>query len=163
MERRDAEEVVTLLKAAVGGRVEEDQLEFFRAAMSKLDYDKALAAATKGAGIWRYFPSWSQFREMYGGFEEEDRRERERVEREKEEVAARTGKREIPFWVRRWIAARFLYARFDREKDLRPFREQGIRVDQRDPASLEWMPDDEWSEEGLRVSDRDVWFTLAST
>ncbi len=60
----------------------------------------------------------------------------------------------IPHWVRRWIAARYLYARFGKDQDLRAFREQGGEVD---PRTTDWMPDGEWDEEAEHVTDKDVW------
>lgn len=56
---------------------------------------------------------------------------------------------EAPLWVRRWLCARYLFAKFDREQDMRRFREQ----DQWAHPSLEVMPDGEWEEQALLISD----------
>lgn len=59
----------------------------------------------------------------------------------------------IPFWVRRWVAARFLYDRFGRPRDLRIFPEQ---ADYSDPLA-EQMPETEWMKEAAHISEKDVW------
>lgn len=58
----------------------------------------------------------------------------------------------LPLWVKRWVCARYLYARFGRERDMRTFPEQ------RDWAGPEGalMPPGEWVEEAQRISDRDA-------
>jgi hypothetical protein len=68
----------------------------------------------------------------------------------------RTPSRELPMWVKRWTAARYLYGRFGREQDMRIFPEQ------RDSHALgEMMPAGEWVEEGAKVRDKDVWQAIA--
>jgi hypothetical protein len=62
----------------------------------------------------------------------------------------------VPLWVRRWVAARYLYAMFGKEQDLRPFREQGDWATQ----DGERMPADAWLEEAEHVTDDRVWRTL---
>ena len=58
----------------------------------------------------------------------------------------------LPLWVKRWVCARFLYAKFGRERDMRTFPEQ-----------REWsgpeerlMPAEEWVEEANKITDRDA-------
>jgi hypothetical protein len=65
MNEEQAQEVVLLIRAATGGRVEENTVNYFTAAMQVLDYDLALAAATVGTITWRRFPSWAEFKEVY--------------------------------------------------------------------------------------------------
>jgi hypothetical protein len=60
-----AQEVVLLIRAATGGRVEENTVTYFTAALQALDYDLGLAAATVGTITWRKFPSWAEFKEVY--------------------------------------------------------------------------------------------------
>lgn len=65
MTSAEATEVVTLLRAATGGRVDEMTLDYFNAALLPLDYSIALSTATTGATVWRFFPSWAEFKEIY--------------------------------------------------------------------------------------------------
>jgi hypothetical protein len=66
----------------------------------------------------------------------------------------------MPFWVKRWCAARFLHERFGKEQDFRYFDEQKEWLTP-DELRLGRMPDDAWVEEAERVSDQEVWkFTL---
>jgi hypothetical protein len=160
MNEHQASQIVNLMKASVGGRAERDALDYYSARLPQLDYQTALSAATTGSSVWRRFPSWSEFFELYraeqksrgGGSEEREQRERD------QEILRIRRKHEIPFWVKRFIASRFLYARFGKERDLRPFKEQQPYVD----PSGEFMPDDAWIGEAHRVSDRDVWSSLGS-
>jgi len=65
MTEAQAEEVVMLIRAATGGRADENTVNYFAAAMQVLDYDLALAAASVGTITWRWFPSWAEFKEVY--------------------------------------------------------------------------------------------------
>jgi hypothetical protein len=56
-----------------------------------------------------------------------------------------------PFWVKRWICARMLYSRFDREQDMRRLPEQGDYGD----LTQELMPEQEWVEEANRLDDKE--------
>jgi hypothetical protein len=67
-------------------------------------------------------------------------------------------KKEMPTWVKRWVCARFLYARFGRERDERPFREQ----EQFCGPTREYMPPIEWAEEAKAVSSREAWDAIGS-
>lgn len=156
MTEQQANEIVTLIRAACASRVEDDTIAYFGARLSALDYEAALSAATMGTVSWRRFPSWADFNEMYQAQRKLRQPSGEQREREKEHRSS--GVREIPFWVRRWIAARFLFFRFGKERDLRSFREQEIIVG---PVP-EFMPDGEWSEEAEQVSDKEVWGSLTS-
>lgn len=156
MERHEAEEVVSLLKAATGGRVEADQTEFFAAALTRLDYEQAMSAAVKGTITWQRFPSWAQFREMYAAGAP-----REELAKTLNMPAEEEKGRVIPRWVRRWIAARFLFTRWGRDQDMRPFQEQGPRLTSL-AGEIEWMPEGEWDDVADEVSDRDVWGSLGA-
>lgn len=158
MTEQQANEIVLLIKASCASRVEEDTLAYFSAKLSVLDYTSALSAATMGTVSWRRFPSWAEFHEMYRAQQQLKKSSGEQREREKQYRP--TGVREIPFWVRRWIAARFLFFRFGKERDLRPFPEQEIVVGP--PSLVDFMPDGEWNEEAEQVSDKEVWGSITS-
>lgn len=58
----------------------------------------------------------------------------------------------LPLWVRRWIVARYLFARFGRDQDMRRFAEQQDWADHRVPL----MPADEWVAEANAIGDREA-------
>ena len=162
MTEAEATEVVMLMKAASSRNVEQDTLEYFIARLTTYDYEPALAAATVGAGVWRFFPSWADYSEMYRA---QKRSLGEPVGEQRDQTPLKPAigpvSKEVPLYVKRWIASRFLYYRFNREQDLRPFREHEDQVDQTD-GPIEWMPDDEWLTESERVSDKEVWGILTT-
>ncbi len=109
---------------------------------------RAVAAAQQKL---MYRPSVAELREFYD------------IERAKTRAAAEAPERQwpakrevVPLWVRRWVAARYLYTRFGKDQDLRPFREQG---DWAHPDA-ERMPQEAWLEEAEHVTDDRVWRTL---
>lgn len=66
MTEDQGKEVVTLMQAATADtRVPEQTLHYFEAALSHLDYELALSAASVGTITWRRFPSWAEFKEVY--------------------------------------------------------------------------------------------------
>lgn len=62
----------------------------------------------------------------------------------------------VPLWVRRWVAARYLYRQFGHGQDMRRFPEQG---DWGNPYT-DLMPPDAWQTEAEHVTDDRVWATL---
>lgn len=62
----------------------------------------------------------------------------------------------MPLWVKRWVCARFLFARLGKEVDMRSFREQQPHVD----SSKEFMPDDAWVKEAEKISDKQAWAAI---
>lgn len=154
MTEDQAQQVITLIKAACGSRVDADQIDYFTARLIALDYQIGLAAASTGSIVWRRFPSWAEFFEHYKA--QDHLRAPVGEQRIEEPLPKRY---EIPHWVKRFIAARFLYARFGRDQDLRPFREQERYLDS---ATADWMPEGEWEEKAEHVSDRQVWGALGA-
>lgn len=152
-----AKEVVMLIRAATGGQVDEQKVGFFTAALLHLDYEIAISTATTGTVIWRFFPSWAEFKEIYRT--QSKLKEPVGEQRSQAEPALRLERgRKIPDWVRRWVAARFLYMRFGKEQDLRWFPEQKDYSD----TTRERMPDSEWIDEAAKITDEDVWRAVAS-
>jgi hypothetical protein len=158
MTESDAREVVMLLRAATTTPISADTIDYFSVALLPFDYEAALTAATKGVRVhWRRFPSWFEFREAYNAelkLRDDDGRSAQDAMPKRTEEGG--GKKTIPFWVKRWIAARFLFTRWGRDQDLRPFTEQKDRLTSL-AGEIEWMPEDEWVEEANHVSDDDVW------
>jgi hypothetical protein len=61
---------------------------------------------------------------------------------------------EMPGWVREWVCARYLYGRFHRSQDMRPFREQigNLPV----PPDVELMTDGAWTTEAETIGDAEA-------
>ena len=82
---------------------------------------------------------------------------RERVRMEKRRLVAEVSpldepeRRPVPIWVKRWICARLLHQKFDKEFDQRRFREQGEFGD----LTQEMMPDGAWIAEAEKIGDKD--------
>lgn len=57
----------------------------------------------------------------------------------------------IPFWVKRWICARMLYAKFGKPRDMRRFPEQADFGD----LTTEMMPEGAWEAEANSMSDEE--------
>lgn len=61
--------------------------------------------------------------------------------------------RPIPFWVKRWVVARFILE----ERDMRPFKESYPHSQGQLPVGeTEWMPDGLYDEQAKKVTDRQV-------
>lgn len=58
----------------------------------------------------------------------------------------------IPLWVKRWICARMLFKAFDKERDMRRFKEQGDHGD----LTQEVMPEGAWVDEANTLSDEEA-------
>lgn len=152
MKEREAADILSMLRAATGGKPDQAADDFWVVALMDLDADLASQAVLAGIRDWKWFPSWSEFKEAYRS----QQRLREPVG---EQRAPLPKPLKIPLWIRRWTAARYLYARFDREQDMRPFPEQREFVD---PLTKDWMPEEEWVAEAEKVTDKDVWTAVKS-
>ena len=147
----EARDIVTMLRAATGGRADPDAVAYFESALQGLDHEPALYGATMGVVTWRRFPSWAEFKEVY--------RAQLRMAEPEKVVPPPVPTKGIPEWVRRWVAARWLYARFGRERDMRWFQEQASFVD----TTSEKMPDGEWEEEAAQITDGEAWRIVMGT
>lgn len=101
MTRDQARDIVNLLRAATGGRVNEDTIAYFEASLEDLEYEPALTAATLGARTWRYFPSWADFRDAYRG----QQRAREPVGEHRADLPV-SKPTKYPEWCWVWLWAR---------------------------------------------------------
>ncbi len=118
MTEEQATEVITLLRAATGGRVDENTIGYFSAALRDLEYDVALSSATTGATVWRFFPSWAEFKEIY----RTQLKLREPVGEQREQLPPRDKYGEsAPEWIWVWSWARQRRA----PRCLIPFPQQG--------------------------------------
>lgn len=150
MTNEEATEVVTLLRASTGGRVDEMTLDYFSAALLPLDYDIALSTATTGSTIWRFFPSWAEFKEIYKTQKRlaepvgEQRTELPPVAREKYGEAA-------PEWVHVWQWSRTMRS----PRCLIPFPQQNQPESEVVSLSMEEYEDlrEEWIAAGSPKGD----------
>lgn len=147
MKENEAVDILAMLRAATGGKPDQASDDFWVIALQNLDADIASQAVLAGIRDWKWFPSWAEFGEAYRA----QQKLREPVGEQRADLPKPT---KIPLWIRRWAAARFLYMRFGRDQDMRPFPEQREFVN---PLTKEWMPEDEWVKEAEKVTDRDVW------
>lgn len=128
-----------------------EQMETYTRSIQTLPYEltcRALDAAVKET---RYRPSVAELYE----FVRAERRSTPQQSAEEEEPKAASG---IPFWVRQWVAARFLYEQFGRAQDMRPFADQLDYVNPDGPR----MPPDAWKTEGDSISDVAVWAAIGA-
>jgi hypothetical protein len=149
MKDSEAQDIIRLIDGATGGRVRPNVEAVFKESLIPLDASLATDALMAGRRDWHWFPSWSQFAEAY--------RAQERLRMpvgEQRDAVLPPVQQKVPFWVKRWIASRYLYVRFGRDQDMRPFHEQRDYVD---PESAKWMPDGEWDEEAKHVTESEVW------
>lgn len=152
MKDSEAASILDLLKGAFPAhRLDPTDRDVWIEYLRPLDAELATQAVLRGRNEWTFFPPWSVFKQGY----KMQQHLREPTGEQRQDLP-KTGLK-MPLWVRRWAAARYLYKRFGREQDMRPFREQKDHVD---PLTTGWMPDDEWVQEADRVTDADVWGSL---
>lgn len=131
-----AHDIVSLLRAATRGHVDEAKTAYFEAALLALEYEPALAAANMGTVTWRVFPSWAEFKEVYRAqtrlreVDEAAENHRRRPEAEfKRGVAAPEW-----VWVWSWCRGWTFPGRDPTEK--RPFPQQTQHVDTTEVMSM---------------------------
>ena len=119
-----------------------------------MKYDAATATLAVAAAQQKlmYRPSVAELREFYDLEKAKHRAQAEKV------TVIYPKKERVPLWVRRWLAARYLYAMFGREQDMRPFPEQQHKWSPDEPL----MPADAWLDEAEHVTEDRVWKTLSS-
>lgn len=155
MKTNEAKDLLAMMGAATSGAgLDATKQAFWEEQLSHLDAEQATQAVLLGIRAWKFFPSWSDFLQIYAGLSKlgESERETERIV----DLASRRPVKEIPFWVKRWACARMLYARFDKERDERRFAEQ---VEFSDPTA-EAMPDDAWVNEAKTISSAEAWSSV---
>lgn len=117
-----------------------------------MKYDAATLTRSVAAAQQKlmYRPSVAELREFYDLERAKTRASAERP------VEPRARIEKVPLWVRRWVAARYLYARFGKAQDMRRFPEQQDKYS----PDMKMMPADAWLEEAEHVTDKQVWATL---
>lgn len=153
MTDEDAVAVMKMINGHWGLNMDEPTRKLWMAALIDEDAQSSVAVVAHLAQKMHYAPKISDFKEvmrlLHPPQEPPPLMPQPKLKREEK----------IPLWIRRWIAARYLYRRFGREQDMRPFPEQAGHVD---PLTSEWMPDEEWVAEAERVTDADVWGAIRS-
>jgi hypothetical protein len=152
----EAEDIIALIKGSFPAhRLDATDKDVWMASLAPLDAELAFKAVMRGREEWPAFPSWARFKEAYRLQDRLRAAESDSLNKLPPPKVGTTYKLEQ--WIRRWAVARYLFKRFDREQDMRPFPEQAAYVD---PLTKEWMPDDEWVKEAERISDADVWANI---
>jgi len=157
MKRREAEDLIAMMAAASRGSEEltATKKAFWLEQLENLDAEQATQAVLRGITVWEFFPSWPEFARFHTEVGREKAAMKERDERigEYEQIRKSKTNFEVPFWVKRWVCATMLYARFGKDRDDRRFVEMGSYADVTLPA----MPDDAWVEEAKTLSDAETW------
>jgi hypothetical protein len=132
-------------------RLTDDERMVWLAALAEMDARQAVTVAILYGKQAERFPTLPEFRKAV----------RQHAEREepKHDLHGNVPRSKPPAWVHRWIAARFLHAKFDRLQDMRRFPEQQDRMSPDVPL----MPTDEWLVEAAQVSEADVWAAIPHT
>lgn len=127
-----------------------EEMTAYATGLQRYDAEYATKAVAAAQQKLMYRPSVAELREFY---DLERAKTRARAETP---VTERPRKDKVPLWVRRWVAARYLYAQFGKAQDMRRFPEQ---QDKHSP-DMEMMPPTEWLDEAEHVTEAQVWRTL---
>lgn len=146
MKRDEAIEVVeqVLTRWPIGDWTEE-QIAAYTSSVMTLPYELTMRALDVHIRESKFRPAISELLDIIRAL-------RRSEPAPKEPDGDPTPQRGVPFWVRRWVAARWLYEKFGKAQDMRPFPEQ---ADYANPDA-KMMPADAWVEEGARVTDAEV-------
>ena len=128
----------------------EAEMDAYATGLMRYEAATCVAAVAAAQQKLMYRPSVAELREFY---DLERAKRRAVAERP---VEPRAKKEKVPLWVRRWVAARYLYRQFGKEQDLRAFPEQQTFMN----PYVEVMPADAWLEEAEHVTEAQVWRTL---
>lgn len=152
MNYADAFDVTEMvLRSWPGGRVwTAEEMEAYAKGLMWMDAEIATHAVAAAQQKVPHRPHVAELREFY---DLERAKRRATIERTPEPPPR---KEKVPLWVRRWVAARYLYKRFGKDQDLRSFPEQQQFMD----PYAEVMPADAWLAEAEHVTDAQVWRTL---
>lgn len=160
MKSSEAQDLIAMMAAATqgGAALEPTKQAFWESQLVTLDAEPATAAMLDGIRLWKFFPSWAEFAAAYADVVRRRAAEQELAERTGEYEQRRSlPKHEVPFWVKRWVCSRMLYARFGKDRDERRFAEMDQHVD----PLAELMPADAWVEEANQLTDVDAWRAIA--
>jgi hypothetical protein len=121
-----------------------EEIDGFATGIQHLDGQIAVASVARASRELKYAPKISEFLEVY------------RAERATLRAAMidppDPQSRPMEPWVREWMCARYLYANFGRERDMRRFPEQGEFGD----LTQELMPEGAWRKEAESLGDDEL-------
>lgn len=140
-----AESILTGLCAAFTKRLTDEERLVWLAEIAPLDAQAAAAAAISYGRQGERFPSLPEFRRAV--------RTRIATHDADTDLTGSTPRRRPPDWVFRWVAARFLHNRFDKQQDMRRFPQQQDFASPDTPL----MPETEWLEEAQQISEAETW------
>ena len=121
-----------------------EEIDAFARGIQHLDVEVAISTIARASRELKYAPKIAEFHEVY-------RAERSRLRSHLDPKPEPQGQ-PLPLWVRRWMCARYLYAQFGKERDLRRFPEQGDHGD----LTQELIPEGAWLEEANALDETDV-------
>ena len=142
MTRDDSLTIVRLILSGwpQARQLDEEEIDLYARSIQDMDAELTTSTVLKAVKELPYRPAVAELRERV-------RTERRRLAPEVAPVVREPTK--IPLWVKRWICARMLYARFNKPRDMRRFPEQGDIGD----LTQEVMPEDEWLKEANSIDD----------
>lgn len=128
----------------------EAQTETYVNSLVPYDADLAVHAVALAHKNMSFRPAFADLLKFYNHLKREaDQKERDAQPRPGPYYV----RSKMPEWVREWICARFLYARFGRPQDMRRFPQMGDWGDHDVPL----MPPGEWAREAEHVTEKDAW------
>ena len=127
-----------------------EQILAYTDSMQTLPFDLTMQALDIAVKETKYRPSIAELYELV--------RSIRRGQPKPPEPEPPVEERGIPHFVKRWVAARWLYEKFGRAQDMRPFPEQAEYAN----PDLERMPDGEWETEAAEISEVDVWAAIGA-
>jgi len=128
----------------------ENEMDAYATGLMRYDAAVCTLAVAAAQQKLMYRPSVAELREFY------DLERAKTRARSEAPVTERPRKDKVPLWVRRWVAARYLYAQFGKAQDMRRFPEQQDKYS----PDMEMMPPTEWLDEAEHVTEERVWRTL---
>ena len=141
MSRQEALEITAMV--LTNWRVKDwtkEEIDAFATGIQWLDAEIAVSTVVRASRELKYPPRIAEFLEVY-------RAEKASL---RPIIAPPENKpKPLDLWIKRWICARYLYAKFGKEQDMRRFREQGDYGD----FTVEQMPEEAWTKEAERLDD----------
>lgn len=118
-----------------------EEIDAFTTGIQHLDGEIAVSAIARAARELKYPPKIAEFLEVYRA---------ERADLRAGMVAPlEPESKPMEPWVREWMCARYLYASFGRERDMRRFSQQGEFGD----LTQELMPEGAWAKEAASLDE----------
>lgn len=144
MTREESLEIVSMILTLWPQEKEwsKEEIDAYARSIQQLNAELATHAILKAVTETRYRPRPA---DLYERVRTERRKLAPTVEPKEDPIG-----KPLPFWVKRWICARMLYAQFGKDRDMRRFPEEGDFGD----LTQEVMPEGAWTEEANSLDDR---------